>query len=209
MRGPSMEVAFSSRPRRLCVRRGPSSPFAKRGQSPPQFSAHVYCDQTAGWIKMTLGMELGLGPGHIVLDGDPTPPPQKWGRAVPLSSVHFYCGQTAGCIKMPLGPRTVRGPSMEVALKSKIREEVYVATIDRMSVDTVSRRARGKLCAPASSQPCLPISCPLFHRARVSRRPRDLKYIGIRRRGRTPGRPEYGVVMNTKYTRLSSRYQHL
>jgi len=23
-----------------------------------------------GWIKMPLGKEVGLGPGHIVLDGD-------------------------------------------------------------------------------------------------------------------------------------------
>ena len=33
--------------------------------------ALVYCGQTVGWIKMPLGMEVGLGPGHIVLDGDP------------------------------------------------------------------------------------------------------------------------------------------
>jgi len=26
---------------------------------------------------MSLGMELGLGPGEFVLDGDPVPPPQK------------------------------------------------------------------------------------------------------------------------------------
>jgi len=26
---------------------------------------------------MALGMEVGLGPGHIVLDGDPTPLPKK------------------------------------------------------------------------------------------------------------------------------------
>jgi len=32
-----------------------------RGRS-PQFSAHVYCGQTAGWIKTALGMEVGLGP---------------------------------------------------------------------------------------------------------------------------------------------------
>jgi len=25
--------------------------------------------QTAGWIKMPLGKEKGLGPGHVVLDG--------------------------------------------------------------------------------------------------------------------------------------------
>jgi len=31
----------------------------------------------AEWIKMPLGMELGLGPGHIVLDGDLVPPPLK------------------------------------------------------------------------------------------------------------------------------------
>jgi len=31
----------------------------------------------AGWIKMPLGTEVGLGPGHIVLDGDPAPPPEK------------------------------------------------------------------------------------------------------------------------------------
>jgi len=31
----------------------------------------VHCGQTVGRIKMKLGMHLGLGPGHIVLDGDP------------------------------------------------------------------------------------------------------------------------------------------
>jgi len=29
----------------------------------------VYCGQTAGWIKMKLGVEVDLGPDHIVLDG--------------------------------------------------------------------------------------------------------------------------------------------
>jgi len=36
----------------------------------------VYCGQTVGWIKMQLGTEVGLGSGHIVLDGDPTPLPK-------------------------------------------------------------------------------------------------------------------------------------
>jgi len=48
----------------------------------PQFSAHVCYGQTAGWIKMPLGGEVGLGPGHIVLDGDPAPPPLK-GHSLP------------------------------------------------------------------------------------------------------------------------------
>ena len=42
----------------------------------------VYCGQTVRWIKMKLGTEVGLGPGHIVLDGDPAPPPQR-GTALP------------------------------------------------------------------------------------------------------------------------------
>jgi len=37
----------------------------------------VYCGQTVGWIKMKLGMEVGLSPGHIALDGDPAPPPKR------------------------------------------------------------------------------------------------------------------------------------
>jgi len=35
------------------------------------FVTLVYCGKTVGWIKMPLGTELGLGPGHIVLDRDP------------------------------------------------------------------------------------------------------------------------------------------
>ena len=31
----------------------------------------AYCGETVGRIKMKLGMQVGLGPGHIVLDGDP------------------------------------------------------------------------------------------------------------------------------------------
>ena len=37
----------------------------------------AYQGQTVGWIMMPLGMEVGHGPGHIVLDGDSAPPPKK------------------------------------------------------------------------------------------------------------------------------------
>jgi len=60
----------------LCVRWGPSA-LSQKGWSPTQFSAHVYCGQMAGWIKMTLGMEVGLGPVHIVLDGNSAHLPKK------------------------------------------------------------------------------------------------------------------------------------
>jgi len=48
-------------------------PPPKKGHSCSHFSAHVYCDQTAGWIKVPLSTEVFLVPGHIVLDGDPAP----------------------------------------------------------------------------------------------------------------------------------------
>jgi len=32
---------------------------------------------------MPLGMEVGLGPGHIVLDGDSAAPPSKKGQSCP------------------------------------------------------------------------------------------------------------------------------
>jgi len=40
---------------------------SKRGTAPLQFSVHVYCGQTAGWMKRPLGTEVDLGPAHIVL----------------------------------------------------------------------------------------------------------------------------------------------
>jgi len=56
---------------------------------------------------MPLGMEVGLGPGSFVLDGDPAPLPRK--GAEPLQFLaNVYCGQTAGWIKT--------APDMEVGL---------------------------------------------------------------------------------------------
>jgi len=37
------------------------------------FVTLVYCGQTVGWIKMKLGMQVGLGPGHIVLHEESAP----------------------------------------------------------------------------------------------------------------------------------------
>jgi len=51
-----------------CIRWGRSS--HQKGHS-PQFSAYVYCGQTAGWIKMPLGTEVDLSLADFVLDGDP------------------------------------------------------------------------------------------------------------------------------------------
>ena len=69
----------------------------------------VYCGQTVGRIKMKLSIQVGLGPGHILLDGDPAPPPPK--RHSPQFSARICCGQMTGWLKkMSLG--------MEVGLGS-------------------------------------------------------------------------------------------
>jgi len=51
----------------------PATPRKKRYTRPTQFLAHVYCGQTAGWMKMALGTEVDLNQGHTVLDGVPAP----------------------------------------------------------------------------------------------------------------------------------------
>jgi len=66
-----------------------------------------WMDQDETWRVGRPGVQVGLVPGHIVLDGDPAPPP-KSGWSPPIFGI-VYCGQMAGWIKMPLGREV--GPS--------------------------------------------------------------------------------------------------
>ena len=94
-------------PRPHCVRWGPSfPPPPQKGDTNPQFLADVCCGQTAGWIKMPLGMEVGLGPGQIVRWG-PSPPKEH----SPQFSAHVCCGQGAAWIQMPLGMEVELSPA--------------------------------------------------------------------------------------------------
>jgi len=86
---------------------GPQLPSPKKG-SDPQFSAHFYCCQTVGCIKMPLGMEVGLSSGGFVLDGDPASPPLKGHNPKFLSNVR--CGQTTAWMKTPVGKEVDLGP---------------------------------------------------------------------------------------------------
>jgi len=61
----------------------------------------VYCGHTVRWIKTKLGVRVGLGVGHMVLDGDPAPPRPK-GHSPPIFG-QYFCGQMAELISMPLG----------------------------------------------------------------------------------------------------------
>jgi len=53
----------------------------------------VYCGQTVWWIRMPLGAEVGIGTGHIVLDGTQLPP--RKGPQQPLNvSAHFVLARS-------------------------------------------------------------------------------------------------------------------
>ena len=57
----------------------------------------VHCGQTVGRIKMKLGMQVGLGPGHIVLDGDSALHSEK-GRQSPLPVFDPFLLWPNGCM---------------------------------------------------------------------------------------------------------------
>ena len=92
--------------RSLCVRCGSQLPPPRDNA---QFSAHVSSGQMAGWIKVPLGMEIGLGSGDIVLDGDQLPLSKK-GGTTPPNLWPMYCGQTAGWINRSLAMVVDLGP---------------------------------------------------------------------------------------------------
>ena len=87
---------------------GNQPPSPKVTEPPAQFSAHVYYGQTAEWIKMAFGMEVGFSPGDFVFDGDPASPPLKVHS--PQFSSNVCCGQAAGWTKMALGMEVGLGP---------------------------------------------------------------------------------------------------
>ena len=68
------------------------APPQKKGTAPTQFLAHVYCGQTAGWIKMPLSTQVNLSAGDIVLDGVAAPP---YKGHSPQFLAHVCCGQIA------------------------------------------------------------------------------------------------------------------
>jgi len=68
-----------------------SDPMEMGTSALPHVLAHVYFGQTAGWIRIPLGMEVGLSPVDIVLDGDwgPRSPTERGTAAPPHFLAHF------------------------------------------------------------------------------------------------------------------------
>jgi len=77
----------------------PATPRTQGTPTTSQFLAHVYCGQTAGWMKTPLDTDVDLGPGHIVLDGSQLcvkqaqqPPPSFRPVSIVATVAHLsYC----------------------------------------------------------------------------------------------------------------------
>jgi len=120
-------------------------PIPQKGHS-PQFSAHVYCCQTAVsvCIRIPLGTEVGLSLGDIVLDWDPASPPRK-GNSRHQFSANVCCGQTAGLIKMPLGTEVNIGPG-DVVLDGIAAPTKRGTAPSFRSMSIVAKRLNGSRC---------------------------------------------------------------
>ena len=86
-----MELGFD--PGDLVLDGDPVAPPQKGGGGPLKFSAHVYCDQTVGLMKLILGMVVCISPGEFVLDGDPAFS-SKGGAPSPILRVEVRISKT-------------------------------------------------------------------------------------------------------------------
>ena len=91
------------RPRPHSARWGPSSPPPKGVTTHNLWPLSIVGKRLDG-SRCHFGMEVGFGPGHMVLDGCPAPPTAKGAQSVILGTYLLWpCGQTAGWIKMSHG----------------------------------------------------------------------------------------------------------
>jgi len=126
---------------------GTQLPSIKKGTAPTQsVVAHVYCGQTAGWMKTPLSTEVDLGPGHIVLDGDPAP--RERAQQPPL------CGP---CLLWPRSPISataellyeITAATVWLRLYDSLRPMFFRATlyIHSLAGATTCPSARQKQCS--------------------------------------------------------------
>jgi len=83
----------------------------KNGAEPPIFGPCLLWPNGCMYQDNTLGTEVGLSLGDIVLDGEwePSFPSPKGAQPPTLHSASVRCGQTAGWTKIPLGMKVVLG----------------------------------------------------------------------------------------------------
>jgi len=123
----------------------------KKGRS-PQFSAHVYCGQTAAWIKMTLGTDrVGV----------------RWGPSSPsLVTLSTYRRYTNNCIYLSIkghSPPNFRPMSVVAKqldglrcwMKTPLGTEVDLSPVHTVLDGVPALRKRGTAAPPSFFDPCL------------------------------------------------------
>jgi len=123
----------------------PALPPEKRRGLAPQFSAHVYSDQTAGRTKMPLGTDVDLAQGDIVLDGDTAPSSPQKGHN-PQFSAHVYSGKTAEWIKMLLGTEVGLGSGDIVLDGTQLHPPKKGTALNFALMSVVAKRLDGSRC---------------------------------------------------------------
>jgi len=94
---PSVRPSDRHKPLGMQVGLGPGQlAHPQKGGTTPQFSAHVYCGQMAGWMKMSLGMAVGSAQATLCSMGTQLPLPKKGGRAPKFRPMSIVAKQLCG-----------------------------------------------------------------------------------------------------------------
>jgi len=137
----------------------PRLPLKGHRPHSPQISACVCYGQMAGWIKMPLGVEVGLGPGDIVLDWDSSSPMHGKGHSSPrtfrpMSIVvkRLPISATAKYNGLPTGghgeTRTKNRNSFTVSVKSNSSFTSYHSGYSYSRHSAISPLSVSSLCRP-------------------------------------------------------------
>jgi len=103
-----------------------------KGAQPPIFGPAVCCGQTARWIKVPLGGEVGLGAGHIMLDGDHLPLPKGTQRP------NFW-------------PMSIVAKRLPISATA----EHFVSSVILFVCESNISRTAGRVCAIFTGKTCL------------------------------------------------------
>ena len=109
----------------------------------------VYCGPTVGWIRMRIVTEVGLGPGHTVLDGDPALPHRKGHSSRPYVSAPLWPNgrpsQLSSCLAINSATENVNVARIN-ALRSLDCRQAFVNCCQRRFMNCTSHNRALRDC---------------------------------------------------------------
>ena len=94
---------------------------------------------------MALGIEVGLGPGDFVFDGDPAIPRTEGTPTTTQFLAHVHCGQTAGWMKTPVGTEVDHSPG-HIVLDGVLAPAKAAQLLNFRPISVVAKRLDGLRC---------------------------------------------------------------